>query len=209
MKKKIYTFCLSVILISAIGTNANAATFIVHVQSGHFAPTDFTINTGDSVIWMWDNNAGNHTTTSINIPAGAAGWNELINQNAPVYVYVPVVAGSYNYNCTFHASSGMVGHFTVNATTGISVASQVATLKLNVTSPANGQLHVQYEIPENTKLSLQLYDVIGNKVRPAYSNSLVAGAYNLAVDIDGLRNGIYLLVLETSYNRISRRVIIE
>lgn len=77
-----------------------------------FVPsTGVTIELGDTIKWEWDN--GSHTTTSTTIPAGATAWDEPINSGSTTFIYVPSVAGTYNYKCTPHQAMGMVGSFTV------------------------------------------------------------------------------------------------
>ena len=92
---------------------AYSFTQIVTVQNHIFTPASFTINLGDTIKWTWIN--GSHTTTSLGIPAGAATWNKNINSSSTSFIYVPTVAGTYNYKCTPHQSMGMVGNFTVTA----------------------------------------------------------------------------------------------
>jgi len=209
MKIKIYNLLLAATILFASVYQANATTVTVNVLGSSFSPTDFTINNGDTVMWLWNNNAGNHTTTSTIIPSGANPWDELINHNATMFMYVPVVAGSYDYECTFHASMGMVGHFTVIGSTGIVADATKPVLQLLAASPATGELHMQYEIPNTTKLTIVLYDIIGNKVKTLLSDFQNAGTYSLTSEVLNLHSGIYMARLETSDNVVSQRVIIQ
>src|SRR5271169_2261815 len=87
---------------------AYSFTQIVTVQNHVFTPASFTINLGDTVKWTWLN--GSHTTTSLTIPAGAATWDHPINTSSKSFIYVPSVAGVYNYKCTPHFAMGMQGN---------------------------------------------------------------------------------------------------
>lgn len=93
-------------------TKANIDTVLVGPNnSNSFSPSNFTMNLGDTVVWIWS--SGNHTTTSTsNIPAGATSWNSPITFNSTSYMYVPAVVGTYNYLCTPH-SAVMRGSFSV------------------------------------------------------------------------------------------------
>lgn len=84
----------------------------VTVANFSFSPSSFTINLGDTVKFTWV--SGTHTTTSDTIPSGATAWDQAMNMSATTFIYVPSKAGTYKYHCTFHASFGMVGNFTVN-----------------------------------------------------------------------------------------------
>lgn len=105
---------LSTLLISLchFTTKANVDTVLVGPNSGFtFSPSTFTMNLGDTVLWIWS--SGNHTTTSTsNIPAGATSWNSPMTSTSTSFMYVPAVVGTYNYLCTPHASF-MKGSFTV------------------------------------------------------------------------------------------------
>jgi plastocyanin len=86
-------------------------TRVVTVQFPSFSPSDFTINLGDSVKWVWV--SGSHTTTSVSIPAGAVSWDHVMTSTSTTFIYVPTRVGTYNYKCTPHAAMGMTASFTV------------------------------------------------------------------------------------------------
>ena len=109
MKKilPVFAACLLFVL------KASSFTQVVTVQNHVFTPASFTINLGDTIVWNWVN--GSHTTTSLSIPAGAVAWNKNINTSNKTFIYIPAVAGAYNYKCTPHQAMGMIGNFTVNS----------------------------------------------------------------------------------------------
>lgn len=208
MKIKFYLFAAITFILSAGSIQSKATNVTVNVLSLTFSPADFTISMGDTITWLWNNNAGNHTTTSVNIPVGALPWDENINHNATTFMYVPAVAGSYNYKCTFHASMGMLGHFTVTGSTGISSPSSLS-LNLSAASPVSSEMAVHYQIPNTTRLSIQLYDIIGNKVQELFSSWQNAGTYSNSFHVDQLHKGIYILRLVTEENTVSQRILIQ
>ncbi|HMS66092.1 MAG TPA: T9SS type A sorting domain-containing protein [Ignavibacteria bacterium] len=109
---KFLTLIISILFISQI---SNAATITITVQSNFFSPASITnVNVGDTVKWQWVN--GFHNTTSNTIPAGATSWTAPMDAGSPSFSYVVAIAGTYNYECTFH--SGMTGSFTATASGG-------------------------------------------------------------------------------------------
>lgn len=116
MKNQYKIIPLSIMIVLACSLSPQAFATIHTIEVGgssgiSFVPSSVTVTLGDTVKWEWDN--GSHTTTSVNIPVGAASWDEVINSSNLSFVYVPTVPGDYDYKCTPHASLGMVGSFTV------------------------------------------------------------------------------------------------
>ena len=57
-------------IILQFNLSANVDTVIVGPNNSFtFSPANFTMNLGDTVLWIWS--SGSHTTTSSSIPAGA------------------------------------------------------------------------------------------------------------------------------------------
>lgn len=206
--KKISTLCISALMIIFCSFKTNATTVIVNVEDFEFDPAIFTINVGDQVMWMWDNSGGAHTTTSTTIPGGAVAWDEVISQSSPMFTYTATVPGSYDYVCLYHQSMGMVGHFTVNGTTGITPVPSVPVLFINSTSVSNGQLTISYGIPALTGMNLKLYDLLGKSVQTFVSSEKPAGVYSEIYSVAILKKGIYILQLETTDAKLTRKILV-
>ena len=207
--KKIYTLCIAALISFTCSQKSNAAIVTVNVEDFQFSPANITINVGDQVIWMWDNSAGQHTTTSTVIPAGAASWDQVISSGSPTFTYTATVPGSYDYICSFHVSMGMVGHITVLGTTGIAAIPSVTSMSLSVTNLVTHELQVTYSIPKTTRLSIQIYDIIGNEVSTFVSESQTTGTYTQTFSVPALRKGIYVINLETPDARLFKKIVIE
>lgn len=85
-----------------------------------FEPASLSFPLGDTITWVWD--SGFHTTTSINIPGGAASWDQQITTSGDTYSYIPTVVGNYDYNCTYHAPM-MSGTFIVSTPLPLNITS--------------------------------------------------------------------------------------
>lgn len=111
---KTFTYKLSMALLLAMLMSvetASALKQVVLVGNFYFNPSSFTIQVGDTVRWQWVE--GNHTTTSVSVPAGASSWDSPINSGNQFFEYKVTVAGTFNYHCTPHAGI-QTGSFTAS-----------------------------------------------------------------------------------------------
>ena len=109
--KKILLLTVAVAICSA--SAASAARIRVRVQNFTFQPATINAHIGDTIVWRFVN--GMHTTTSTSVPAGAQTWNAPIDTTHTQFRYRVMVAGTYTYQCNFHAAQGMVGTIVVSA----------------------------------------------------------------------------------------------
>jgi plastocyanin len=106
------------ILLCCSALPALSKRWVVTVKDFSFNPVSLThVQSGDTIQWVWQ--SGIHTTTSTSIPNGAMPWDTPITEEFPLYELVPLMSGTYSYECTPHASMGMKGSFTVTGTYGI------------------------------------------------------------------------------------------
>ena len=85
----------------------------VRVSDFVFQPQTVNAVVGDTVTFMWRN--GMHTTTSTTIPPHARSWDAPIDSVNTRFRVRLRVAGTYQYQCTFHFFQGMVGTIVVSA----------------------------------------------------------------------------------------------
>jgi len=124
------TGSLIALLVMIFSLSGFSTKWVVSVANNQFTPSSLpNVSSGDTIRWVWA--AGNHTTTSTSIPAGALSWDEMINSTNMVYEYPATVTGTYNYQCIYHPS--MVASFTV---TGFVPTLTVTPSNQNVTMPA-------------------------------------------------------------------------
>lgn len=99
-----------ILLLLLIAAQSHAVMVQVWVGNGNmFSPSSFTIQTGDTVKWVWA--SGFHNTSGVTVPIGATAWYSNITSIDTTFLYVPDVSGLYTYTCTYH--SGMNGQFFV------------------------------------------------------------------------------------------------
>ncbi len=90
--------------------------FKIKVSNYQFSPATVNAKIGDTILWIWK--SGTHTTTSLTIPQGAKAWDAQMNSSHKRFKYVVRKKGTYNYDCTIHAST-MIGKIKVTAALGL------------------------------------------------------------------------------------------
>ena len=142
--------------------------------------------------------SGTHTTTSTNVPSGASTWDAPINSTQTSFTYVIMIAGTYDYNCTFHAAFGMTG--TINASlTGIRNLNQIVNdykLNQNYPNPFNPSTKISFNIPKDGFVEMRIYDISGREVATLINQRLSAGAFETNFNAQNISSGIYFIRLK-------------
>ncbi|MFN8303180.1 MAG: M43 family zinc metalloprotease [Saprospiraceae bacterium] len=77
-----------------------------------------------------------------------------------------------------------------------------------VPNPFGNELQVSFSLPENSPVSLVLYDALGRPVLNSWSNTMLsAGDQNLSLPTAQLPAGVYYLELRTPWQHFSRQLI--
>ena len=203
--KKLYKklFMITALALSVLKTNATVQQ--VGVANFAFTPSSFSINVGDTIVWFWM--SGNHNTTSTNVPSGAMSWASPMNSGAPVFFYVPTVAGTYNYVCTFHGS--MQANFVVTPSTGLTTLTSPPDFSFMSNNPASTELYVAYTIPVGTTVNIMMFDILGKTIQTIVLGRQQAGTYTKNIGIADLPRGIYILEMITPEARITKKVVVR
>ena len=107
-------FCL-------LSLQSEAKTWTVNVQNYQFSPATLNVMVGDVIHWVLID--GTHTTSSVSVPSGANAWDSPMDITNTTFDYTVTQAGSYSYQCNFHASLGMVGSFTASGALPVDLSS--------------------------------------------------------------------------------------
>lgn len=200
MKKTILLF----LFLTLMKFPVSAATVVIQAEDFEFDPAFVTINTGDTIIWMWDE--GVHTTTSTTIPAGAIAWNSPLTSTSPVFMYVPSVAGTYMYECQPHSSMGMQGVITVNSTVGLNENSSASFL--NHPRINGDEIVADFRLVESSTVDISIYDLTGKKLITSNPEKMPAGEYQRKMTVAGLPPGIYIFSLNCNNSGLIHRFVI-
>ena len=188
--KKFYTL----ICFAFTALFANAAIHPITVEAMSFSPASVNAVSGDTIVWIWGQ-SGTHTTTSTSVPSCAAAWNAPINSSSPTFSITVSCMGTYSYQCTFHASMGMVGNLIVASISG-------------VPNIDNNYFSTSYPNPFAGKVSIEvtnadmitLYNMVGEKLK---SVTLPHGQTKTEIDTADLEAGIYF------YSIVKEGIVVE
>ncbi len=81
----------------------------------------------------------------------------------------------------------------------------------NYPNPFNPSTIIKYSIPENSNVSLTIYDLLGNEVTTLINKEQNAGNYevifNPSLINDGISTGVYFYTLRTGTATITKKLI--
>jgi plastocyanin len=167
------------------------ATHKIAVSNFQFNPKSLTgVNVGDIIEWDWV--SGSHTITSVTIPGGAASFAFSISSGNVQYMVT--MAGTYDYQCDFHAGSGMTGSFVASAVTSVSaIVLNEMTIEPN---PAHDYVTIKTGAMLNSDAKLNVYDLLGRKIL-SQEMKLNNEDASYTLDISSLKSGMYLVMISS------------
>ena len=190
--KFIKTVLILPVMIAAI-LNSFSTTWTVQVANTQFTPNNLpNVTVGDSIKWQWVN--GDHTTTSLTIPGGAAPWDHQITLTSQTFIYVVAVAGNYHYKCTPHFP-GMEGDFSASPIGIVPIGGTIPekfNLSQNYPNPFNPVTNIKIDIAKSSFVTLIVYDILGNEVESLVKQDLNAGSYSVDWNAANYPSGVYV-----------------
>lgn len=180
--------------------SVDATVHDISVSNNTFTPSSGTFSVGDTVRFTLT--AGNHTTTSVSVPNGAATWNYTFpNGLGTTFEYKITVVGSYSYKCSFH--NGMVGSFeAIDNTAGIIQEKEINSFLKASPNPFKGKI----SIPNKTANSIEIRNILGEKVKTI---SVDTDEKLSHIDLSDLKKGVYFYVLKQDELILESRKIIK
>ncbi|MEO1049027.1 MAG: FG-GAP-like repeat-containing protein [Bacteroidota bacterium] len=73
-------------------------------------------------------------------------------------------------------------------------------------NPFNGQLKIEFDNPEKQRVTIGLYDALGQQITQIADEEFLPGRIDLAVEEQSLRNGIYLVKVNSKSVNFSQKV---
>ena len=81
-------------------------------------------------------------------------------------------------------------------------------LEQNYPNPFNPATVINYSIPQNSFVTLKVYDVIGNEVATLVNQTQSAGKYEVRFDASNLSNGVYMYSIKTDNFTSTKKMIL-
>lgn len=73
-------------------------------------------------------------------------------------------------------------------------------------NPAVNVLNVQYSLIEDADVSVEVYDLLGNKVKDAQSSTKSNQLQTTKMDVSDLKTGLYFVTINAGENRVSKKI---
>jgi hypothetical protein len=119
------------------------------------------------------------------------------NLNSGVYTY-RLVQVDFGGNATYYKLQGEV-KIAVPATFDLSQ---------NYPNPFNPSTLIRYQLPENSDVSLKIYNPIGKEVAQLVNGNIAAGVHEVSFNAAHLSSGVYYYVIRAGNNFIQTRKMI-
>ncbi len=182
---KAFFILMLVLLVPA----TQAKKWTINVKNYSFTPYNLThVRAKDTIQWVWEN--GSHSTTSIEVPAGADTWNEPINEDTAMFIYIPTVNGTYFYQSTPDTAKGMNGHFTVSGANDIE-ENEMRQDFIIFPNPFHSQVNINVPGNHSPATRIDIYNQGGKMVRSVVMNPK-PGSILPTVVLNDLPCGTYL-----------------
>lgn len=107
---------------------------------------------------------------------------------------------------------GLFSHFntgtTVSAEEENSDVPDGLVLKQNYPNPFNPSTNISFDLPSQSHIKLEVFNLLGQKVAELVNQPLTAGTYSYSFDASGLSSGIYIYRLETGQSSVTRKMLL-
>lgn len=175
------------------------ATINVSVLNNSFSPANITIDLGDTVRWTNSSSSHNVNGTTSTFSGNPESFGNSISGNF-TYEHKFLTAGTYNYRCDLHFSTGMTGTITVLPASELTEQEKLEQLIVIYPNPAEYTI----SILNNTEILFKEFEMF----TPS-GKSILKKAFSSTVDLPNLDNGIYYLLLSGDDKSVTKMVIIE
>lgn len=211
--KKVFSYLvLSSLLSFSFFTFSHGSVCDVSITDDGFIPSPATIGLGDTVSWT-NNGSSPHTTTSLK-----GLWDSDTLFPGQSFSFVFDNNGSFPYCCAL--SLGMIGTINVK-TTDVNNETENAECLLkfnlfqNYPNPFNPITQINFNLPKESHVKLEIYNLIGQKVATIVDRQLLAGKHHVEWNGANSRgkfvpSGIYFYRIQVGeFEEVKKMVILK
>jgi len=78
----------------------------------------------------------------------------------------------------------------------------------NYPNPFNAGTTISYSLPENSVVTLDIYDILGRKIQTLFEGNQPAGNHSLIWNADNFSSGVYFYKLTSGEMQLSNKMIL-
>lgn len=93
-------------------------------------------------------------------------------------------------------------------TTGIEDLGSVTGLNVHP-NPATAEVHISFNLLENSEIDIEVFDAIGKLVYSAYAVNVSLGSNDHSIDVSDLNSGLYSVKFNVDGKSVTRNLIVE
>ena len=152
--------------------------------------------------------AGNQNTEFIKIGfvKGNGTTNQISNYS---FSDIKLQSGKYKYRLKQVDFNGNFEYHNLSNDINISTPAKY-NLEQNYPNPFNPSTKISYEIAQDSKVSLKIYDMTGKEVVTLVNDFKAAGYYSVDFNASNLASGIYLYKIEAgSYSKVLKMALVK
>lgn len=106
-------------------------------------------------------------------------------------------------NGGFTASDTFYFYFSTTATEGFAATPREFQLHQNYPNPFNPETTIKFDLPQQARVNLKIFDINGNLVETVLHENLPAGFYNHTWQPENISSGVYFYKIETKSGNCS------
>ena len=76
-------------------------------------------------------------------------------------------------------------------------------------NPATSNMSISFELTENSQVEVNIYDVVGAKVRSLDNSSFNQGFHTITTDVSDLKKGMYFIQINTGKSQLTEKVFVQ
>lgn len=114
-----------------------------------------------------------------------------------------------NYYCVVANNAGCEQTSATILVDFIGITNNVVTTMNIFPNPAENMLSVEYYLVSNSKVSINIYNTVGELVKTVTGGDKVAGQHQQNISVEELTAGIYVIILQSDEFRLTEKLIIK